>query len=116
MAPPLLLRRGMVLELANPPITGRPQRRLALVLQANRWLAEHPTFSCCALTRTAVAAPLLRVPLQPSRANGLPEPVQLMADKLFTAARPQLRRVLGSLEVADLARVELALRQWLELG
>jgi hypothetical protein len=29
MAPPLLLRRGMVVELANLLITGRPQRRLA---------------------------------------------------------------------------------------
>lgn len=39
-----------------------------------------------------------------------------MADKLFTPARCQVRRVLGTLDGRDLARVELALRQWLELA
>jgi mRNA interferase MazF len=112
---PLLLARGMVVELANPSCSGRPLRRLAVVLQAGRWLQHHPTITCCPLTRTLLAAPLLRPALQPSGGNGLPGPVQLMADKLITPARSQVRRVMGTLEGADLARVELALRQWLEL-
>lgn len=110
------LRRGMVVELANPPSSGRPQRRLAVVLQADRWLAEHPTLTCCPLSRTAVAAPLLRLALQPTPRNGLQGPADLMVDKLFTAARRQVRAVLGALERPELARLELALRQWLELA
>ena len=116
MTAPLLLARGMVVELANPSSSGRPQRRLVVVLQADRWLQHHPTLTCCPLTRRLVAAPLLRPALQPSGGNGLPGPVQCMADKLFTPARCQVRRVLGTLDGRDLARVELALRQWLELA
>ena len=56
MTAPLLLARGMVVELANPSSSGRPQRRLVVVLQADRWLQHHPTLTCCPLTRRLVAA------------------------------------------------------------
>jgi len=71
MTPPPL-RRGAVVRLGNPVASFDHQRRLAVVVQADRWLSEHPTLTCCPLTTRMVEAPLLRLPLEPSVANGLP--------------------------------------------
>ena len=114
--PVIPLRRGAVVQLGNPVASGEPQRRLAVVVQADRWLSDHPTLTCCPLTTRMLEAPLLRLPLEPSAANGLPRPAQLMVDKLFTASRPQVRALLGLLQGEELARLERALRQWLELA
>ncbi len=113
---PLPLRRGAVVRLGHPAASGEPQNRLAVVVQADRWLSDHPSLTCCPLTTRMVEAPLLRLPLEPSVANGLPRPAQLMVDKVFTASRPQVRELLGLLQGEELARMERALRQWLELA
>jgi len=89
MTPPLL-RRGTVVRLGNSVASGDTQRLLA--------------------------APLFRLSLEPSLANGLPSSSQLMVDKLFTAAQQQVRQVVGVLEGQELALLERALRQWLELA
>ena len=115
MTPPLL-RRGSVVRLGNPVASGDPQRLLAVVVQADRWLASHPSICCCPITSRLVAAPLFRLSLEPSLANGLPSSSQLMVDKLFTAAQQQVRQVVGVLEGQELAVLERALRQWLELA
>jgi mRNA interferase MazF len=113
---PIPLRRGAVVQLGNPAASGDPQRRLAVVVQADRWLGDHPSLTCCPLTTRMLEAPLLRLPLEPSAANGLSRRAQLMVDKLFTASRPQVRALLGLLQGEELARLERALRQWLELA
>jgi mRNA interferase MazF len=110
------LRRGAVVQLGNPVASGDPQRRLAVVVQADRWLSDHPTLTCCPLTTRMLDAPLLRVLLEPSAANGLLRPAQLMVDKLFMASRLQVRELLALLQGQELARLERALRQWLELA
>ena len=89
MTPPLL-RRGTVVRLGNSVASGDTQRLLA--------------------------APLFRLSLEPSLANGLPSSSHLMVDKLFTAAQQQVRQVVGVLEGQELALLERALRQWLELA
>jgi len=89
MTPPLL-RRGTVVRLGNSVASGDTQRLLA--------------------------APLFRLSLEPSLANGLPSSSQLMVDKLFTAAQQQVRQVVRVLEGQELALLERALRQWLELA
>ena len=84
---------------------------MAVVVQADRWLSDHLTLTCCPLTTRMLEAPLLRLPLEPSAANGLLRPAQLMVDKLFTASRPQVRELLGLLQGEELARIEWSLRQ-----
>lgn len=116
IVPPPLLRRGAVVRLGNPVSSAQPLQRLAVVVQADRWLSDHPSFTCCPLTTRMVEAPLLRLCLDPSSANGLPRQVQLMIDKLFTASRPQVRELLGLLQGEELARMERALRLWLDLA
>ena len=65
-----------------------------MVVQANRWLPGH----------------------QPTQGNGLHKPSQLMIDKLFTVPMAVIGEVIGVLEPAAMANLDLALRGWLELG
>ena len=94
--------------------SGKP--RPAVVVQANRWLQGHPSVTLCPLTSTLLDAPLVRIPVRPSGTNGLLKPSQLMADKLFSVPTAAIGAVVGQLEAADLAELDLALRSWLELG
>ena len=48
--------------------------------------------------------------------NGLCKPSQLMIDKLFTVPLAAIGEVIGVLEPAAMANLDLALRGWLELG
>ena len=81
-----------------------------MVVQAN------PSVTLCPLTSTLLDAPLVRIPVRPSGTNGLLKPSQLMADKLFSVPTAAIGAVVGQLEAADLAALDLALRSWLELG
>ena len=95
----------------------RREPRLAVVVQANRWLQGHPSVTLCPLTSTLLDATLVRIPVDPSGTNGLLKPSQLMADKLFTVTTAAaIGAVVGQLETAALAELDLALRSWLELS
>ena len=99
-------------------LTGRhdDQRLAAVVVQANRWLQDHPSVTLCPLTSTLIEAPLVRLSVQPTPSNGLRKPSQLMIDKLFTVPMAAIGAVIGVLEPAAMANLDLALRGWLELG
>lgn len=68
------------------------------------------------MTSTLVEAPLVRLIVQPTPGNGLHKPSQLMIDKLFTVPMAAIGEVIGVLEPAVMANLDLALRGWLELG
>ena len=110
----LVLLRGLIVTVASPGVyCGKP--RPAVVVQANRWLQGHPSVTLCPLTSTLLDAPLVRIPVQPNGSNGLLKPSQLMADKLFTVPKVAIGSVVGQLEAAALAELDLALRSWLDL-
>ena len=111
----LVLLRGLIVTVASSAVySGKP--RPAVVVQANRWLKGHPSVTLCPLTSTLLDAPLVRIPVDPSGANGLQKPSQLMADKLFSVPTAAIGTVVGQLETAALAELDLALRSWLELN
>ena len=111
----LVLLRGLIVTAASSGVySGKP--RPAVVVQANRWLQCHPSVTLCPLTSTLLDAPLVRIPVHPSGTNGLLKPSQLMADKLFTVPTAAIGAVVGQLEAADLAELDLALRSWLKLS
>lgn len=58
----------------------------------------------------------MRLSVQPTPSNGLRKPSQLMIDKLFTVPMAVIGAVIGVLEPAAMANLDLALRGWLELG
>ena len=110
----LVLLRGLIVTVASPGVySGKP--RPAVVVQANRWLQGHPSVTLCPLTSTLLDAPLVRIPVEPNGSNGLLKPSQLMADKLFTVPKAAIGSVVGQLEAAALAELDLALRSWLDL-
>ena len=111
----LVLLRGLIVTVASSGVySGKP--RPAVVVQANRWLKGHPSVTLCPLTSTLLDAPLVRLPVDPSGTNGLRKPSQLMADKLFSVPTAAISTVVGQLDTAALAELDLALRSWLELG
>jgi mRNA interferase MazF len=109
------LQRGLIVTVATSGVySGKP--RPAVVVQANRWLQGHPSVTLWPLTSTLLEAPLVRIPVNPSGSNGLRNPSQLMADKLFTVPTAAVGAVVGILESGTLAELDLALRSWLELA
>lgn len=62
-----------------------------------------------------MAAPLVRIPVEPSPRNGLRQPSQLVVDKLFAVPIPAVGALLGELEPQALIKLDLALRGWLAL-
>jgi mRNA interferase MazF len=111
---PQPLRRGAVVTVAATGVSsGQP--RPAVVVQADRWLPVHPSVTLCPLTSTLIEAPLVRLPVLPSRVNGLQKPSQLMVDKLFTVPIQAIGEMVGQLEPQALVDLDLALRDWLQL-
>lgn len=62
-----------------------------------------------AFTRAAVDAPLLRIPVEPSDANGLRAASGIMVDKVTTVPRARLGERIGRLADQDLLRLNRAL-------
>jgi len=75
------MRRGDLVTIALQGNFGKP--RPAVLIQADQF-DEHPTVTVLPVTSTLVAAPLLRITLQPSAGNGLQKSSQVMVDKAMT--------------------------------
>jgi mRNA interferase MazF len=86
-----------------------------VVVQADRWLEQHPSITLCPLTNTLIDAPLVRIPVAPSPGSGLRKLSQLMADKLFTVPATAIGSMVGRLETSAMVEFNLALRDWLDL-
>ena len=98
---------------APPGDFGKP--RPAVVLQSDLFNATHGSVTLCPITSHAVEAPLFRVPLVPSAANGLKAASQLMADKLTTLRADRIGQIVGHLSEPEMQEVEAAVMRWLGL-
>jgi mRNA interferase MazF len=65
------------------------------------------------VTGTLVAAPLLRITVQPSIKNGLQKPSQVMVDKAMTVKRDKLGQSFGHIDADALVEVERCLAVFL---
>ena len=92
---------------------GKP--RPALVVQADVF-AEHPSVTVLPVTSALVAAPLLRITLQPSADNGLLKPSQVMVDKALTVKRDKLGPAFGHIEADTMVEVERCLAVFLGIA
>ncbi len=100
------MRRGDLVTVALAGDFGKP--RPALIIQANLF-TEHDTVIIALITSTLVQAPLLRIFVEPSAANGLSKPSQIMADKVMTVRREKLGAVFGHMDEATLMAVNRSL-------
>ena len=107
------MRRGDLVTIAVQGDFGKP--RPALVIQADQF-DEHVTVTVLPVTSTLVAAPLLRVTVQPSAENGLLKPSQVMLDKAVTLRRDKLGPTFGRIDADALVEVERCLAVFLGIA
>jgi len=107
------MKRGDVVISSAPGNYGKP--RPALVVQSDLFNATHASIVICPITTHLVDAPLFRLPLKPSGVNGLKAESQIMIDKVMAARRVSMGQRIGAITPEEMARVDLALRTWLDL-
>ena len=98
--------RGDLVTIAMQGDFGKP--RPALIMQADAFNA-HATVTVLLVTSTLVAAPLLRIPVQPNAVNGLQKSSQVMVDKLSTLPRARISEPFGRLDDERMRAISRAL-------
>lgn len=107
------MTRGDLVTIVMQGDFGKP--RPALLMQANQF-SEHSSATVLPISSTLVAAPLLRVTLQPSAGNGLQKPSQVMVDKTLTVKRSKLGPAIGRIDADALVEVERCLAVFLGIA
>lgn len=107
------MNRGDFVTIAMQGDFGKP--RPALVVQANQFSA-HSSITVLPVTSTLVAAPLMRVTVQPSTENGLQNPSLVMVDKAITVKRDKVGPAFGRIDADALVEVERCLAVFLGIA
>ncbi len=101
------MRRGDIWTAAGGSgYAGKP--RPVVVIQDDRFDATD-SVTICAFTTDPTEAPLFRLRIEPSSANGLREESSLMVDKITTVHRSRLAKRVGQLGDEDLMRLGRAI-------
>jgi mRNA interferase MazF len=104
------MRRGDVVIIAQRgTYEGKP--RPAVVIQSDAFLDHHPSVLVCHLTSTddRASAGFFRVPVDPTDSNGLRSPSAIMVDRISTIRQANVGQVVGHLDEATMARLDMAL-------
>ena len=97
----------------GPGYASKP--RPAVIVQENAF-AETLSLVVCPLTSEPIDAPILRIQVEPTPANGLRHTSRLMVDKLTTVPKSRLGQKIGQLSDADLLRLNRSLLVFLGLA
>ncbi len=100
------MRHGDLVTVAAPGDYGKP--RPALVIQSDLF-DDLPSVTLCLVTSTLRNAPIFRITVDPSPANGLQHVSQIQIDKILTVARERVGGVVGRLDDATLLKVSRSL-------
>ena len=100
------MQRGDIVTVAAPGDYGKP--RPALVIQSDLFDAL-PSVTLCLVTSTLRDAPIFRITVDPSPANGLQRVSQIQVDKILTVARERIGGVIGRLDDTTLLKVNRSL-------
>lgn len=108
------MKRGEVWTAAGgSDYAGKP--RPVVILQDDRFDAT-ASVTVCAFTSDPTDAPLLRLAVEPSEANGLRTTSRLMVDKITTVPKTKLGARIGRLAEADVMRLNRAMMVFLGLA
>jgi len=100
------VRRGEIWTVSGgPEYAGKP--RPAVIIQDDRFDTDSVTI--CPFTTDPTDAPLFRLPIEPSRGNGLDAVSRIMVDKVSTVRRTKLGAKVGALDDANLVQLNRAL-------
>ena len=108
------MRRGELVTVALQGDLGKPRR--ALVIQSDLFNEAHPTVTLLPVTGEIRSAPLFRVTVEPSEANGLKKVSQVMVDKPVSVRCDRLGKPFGNIEDEAMLRVSRALAVWVGLA
>ncbi len=92
---------------------GKP--RPVVIVQDDRFHATG-SITICAFTSDPTDAPLIRLVVEPSEANGLDTVCRLMVDKVTTVPKAKLGKRVGRLADGDMVRLNRALMIFLGLA
>ena len=92
---------------------GKP--RPAVIIQDDRFDAT-ASVTVCVFTTDDTEAPLFRLPVAPSESNGLRSVSRLMVDKIVTVSKERMGERIGSLDDADMVRLNRAIPVFLGLA
>jgi mRNA interferase MazF len=98
---------------ARGAYTGKP--RPVLIVQDERFDAT-ASVTVCPFTTNLTAAPLIRIPIEPSGENGLDQLSNVMVDKVTTVPRSCLRERLGRVRDDELAQLNRSLTVFVGLA
>ena len=104
------MRRGDLVTVALQGPYGIP--RPALVVQSDLF-DEHPSVTVLPITSELRDAPLFRVPIKPSEANGLQKPSEVMVDKAQSVPREKIGDTFGHVSAEDMLAVSRSLAVFL---
>jgi mRNA interferase MazF len=108
------MKRGEIWTVAGgPDYAGKP--RPAVILQDDAFEGT-ASVTLCPLTTHQVDAPLIRLPVEPTKQNGLRVASHLMTDKITTVARSKLQKRVGTLADEDLIRLNRVVLVFLGLA
>ena len=107
------MMRGDVVTIVMQGDFSKP--RPALVIQADSF-SEHASVTVLPITGRLVAAPLLRITVQPNAKNGLQKTSQVMVDKAMTVKRDKVGAAFGQIDSDALTQVERCLAVFLGIA
>ncbi|HXY23792.1 MAG TPA: type II toxin-antitoxin system PemK/MazF family toxin [Candidatus Acidoferrum sp.] len=108
------MRRGEIWTVAGgQDYAGKP--RPAVILQDDRF-DKTASVTVCAFTSDPTDAPLFRLLIQPSPANGLRVASRLMVDKISTVSRSKIGTLVGRLADEDILRLNRTLLVFLGIA
>lgn len=101
------------MTIAGDGYAGKP--RPTVIVQDDRFDAT-ASITVCAFTTDLTDAPLIRLPVSPTRRNGLRSASRVMVDKITTISKSQMGKQVGQLDQEDLARLDRAIIVFLGLA
>ena len=108
------MRRGEIWTVSGGShYSGKP--RPAVIVQDDDFDATN-SITICVFTTDTTAAPLFRLRVDPTEANGLRAPSSLMVDKITTVPKQKIGSRLGRLSDEDILRLNQAMIVFLGLA
>jgi len=104
------MKRGDLVTMALVGDFGKP--RPALIIRSD-FFAQHPLVAVLPITSDLEKAPLLRIPIDPTPANGLRKPSHVMIDVIQTVRREKIGKIIGHIDDETLMAVTRALAVFL---
>jgi mRNA interferase MazF len=108
------MRRGEIWTVSGGQnYAGKPHP--AVIVQDDEF-DDTNSITICTLTTDETEAPLFRLVVEPSDANGLRSSCRLMVDKVTTVPKTKIGHLIGRLDDEDIVRLNRALMVFLGLA